>query len=140
MTTRFAVTERTATHCSVRAGELAVPEPVEGIVLEAQFSVGEFGLLVLSDDCPYEEILHFSLLDASLRLADGLELGAPYTAGVFALTGFTDAPGITFTFDGDALYELVIHRSPRRVLRPSIRGVRRRGGWLKPRYLELRAA
>jgi hypothetical protein len=52
---------------------------VEGKTLEAQFvnSTGEL-LLVLTDDCPFEETLRLVLLSPDLALVDLLEFTSPY--------------------------------------------------------------
>lgn len=56
---------------------------VEGKTLEAQFvnSAGEL-LLVLTDDCPFEETLRLVLLSPDLDVVDSLELASPYDSFV----------------------------------------------------------
>ena len=52
---------------------------VEGRTLEGQFvnSAGEL-LLVLTDDCPFEETLRLVLLSPDLDVIDSLEFASPY--------------------------------------------------------------
>ncbi len=57
---------------------------IEGLVLEAQLELqsGEF-LLFSTDDCPFEEILHITLLSPSGAVLETLELGAAMQPGLF---------------------------------------------------------
>ncbi len=52
-----------------------------GVVLEAQFALGDEALLFLTYDVPFEEALTICLLDARDRLAEQVTLGGPYTTG-----------------------------------------------------------
>ena len=56
---------------------------VEGRTLEGQFvnSAGEL-LLVLTDDCPFEETLRLVLLSPDLDVIDSLEFASPYDSFV----------------------------------------------------------
>ncbi|WP_406609463.1 hypothetical protein [Agarivorans sp. JK6] len=56
---------------------------LRGVVVEHGFSVPAIGTLWLtSDDSPYEETLHISLVDKDLKLVEQVELYKPYTPGV----------------------------------------------------------
>ncbi|MBL8211374.1 MAG: hypothetical protein JNK87_11710 [Bryobacterales bacterium] len=60
-----------------------LPVVVEGVVLETQVLLADGRyLLVLTDDCPFEEQVHVILLDRFLRVRDRYRFGKPYTPGV----------------------------------------------------------
>jgi hypothetical protein len=136
---RFDVDGGEGSTSSLRFDAVALPLAPDGRVIEAQFSVHDRFLVVLSDDVPYEERLVFQLFDASPQLIDTLEFGGPYTPGLFRVVNTTDTPSVVFTFEGDTRYELRIHDEPRRWL-SSLPGVRRRGGPFRPHHLELKTA
>ncbi|MGI9334169.1 MAG: hypothetical protein ACR2RL_13555, partial [Gammaproteobacteria bacterium] len=68
-----------------------VGEPVEGVVLEAQFArddspiggpiggrIGRQFVLLVTHDCPFEERLSIYLLDAAFSVIDRVDIGHPY--------------------------------------------------------------
>jgi hypothetical protein len=113
---------------------------VEGRLLEAQFEFGSVHVLILSDDCPYEEILHVYLLDDDLNALEHIELGTPLVSGVLRDVAIEGSDTVTFSFDGSTKYRLTVHPQPKRSIRSLPSGARRRAGsWIQPKRLELSA-
>lgn len=56
---------------------------VTGRLLEGAVRSDDHYLLFLTDDTPYEELLHLHLLDAQGRALDGASIGGPYSSGRF---------------------------------------------------------
>lgn len=75
--------------------------PVDGRLLEAQFDLPDgSALLMLSDDSPYDEMLHVYLLGPGSQIEDGLEAGSRFGlggAGVLELIRSGDA-AVEFDF------------------------------------------
>jgi hypothetical protein len=70
---------------------------VEAVNLLAQYELSNGdALLVLDEDSPYEEMLHFCLLRQA-QLMDHLRYGAPYTGGIFKLVR-AEGNQLLFTF------------------------------------------
>ena len=92
-------------------------------------------LAVLDEDVPFEEQLHLVLLIRD-RIADHIEIGAPYSTGEFREIALEDE-AIAFAFDGDDPWRLEALPTPRRMFGGLPAGARRRGGFLKPRYMQL---
>lgn len=93
-------------------------------------------LLVLDDDCPYEEQLHLVLVRHN-KVIDHLVIGAPYATGVFRELDI-DGDTLRFSFSGDdqMVLDVPIDGTAPRSL-PA--GIRRRGGWFASRHLRLTA-
>ncbi len=92
-------------------------------------------LLVLDDDCPFEEQLHLVLMRGSSVL-DHVVIGAPYTAGQYRLVE-TGADLLRFRFEGEAVWTVRVHAEGTRGLGGLPSGARRETGWLNRRYLTL---
>lgn len=113
---------------------------VPGVVLEAQYTCGEWHLLFTTEDVPFEEALHILLLDRQLHRLDDVELSHLYAAG--ALTGLEtsgDEPAARFSFFGGDRWELRVLSAPRRLSRSEAPvGVKARvSRMLTPKYLAL---
>ena len=67
-----------------RTGLLVAGAPqaatIKGYTLLHQFKVGNDYLLITDYDCPFEEAITFTLLDAQLRTCSHRTLGAPYAS------------------------------------------------------------
>ena len=113
---------------------------VEGIVLETQFRCRPGSLVVTSDDRPFEEGLHFYLLDPAHKRIDDVSLGRMYQAGMLHdVAAQPDRDVLTFGFFGGDRWRLTIAEAPRWSGFPRpFSGVRRSHPWPGPRYLELR--
>lgn len=57
---------------------------IDGVVLEAQLELksGEF-VLCSTDDCPFEEVLHITLVSPTGKVLDTLDLGQAMQPGLF---------------------------------------------------------
>ena len=97
----------------LRDGE-PVGTVLDGAVLEAQYEIGGAFLLLVSDDCPYEETLHAYLIDEQGKVLDRADLGYAYTSGVLRNIKVTGEDTLEFEFTGSSLYRLVVHSRPRR--------------------------
>ena len=72
-----------------------------GRILEGQYRLDNGSYLVLTtDDCPYEEVLHILLVDSELRLLDRIDIGREYQAGVFENARIADRETLEFDFAG----------------------------------------
>ncbi len=113
---------------------------VEGLVLEAQFRCGPGYLVVTSDGNPFEEGLHFYLLDTSYAVLDDVSLGRMYHAGMYrnVIVG-PDRDALEFEFFGNDRWRLSIASQPRRTwFRRPFSAVTRTRKWLAPHRLDLR--
>jgi hypothetical protein len=102
----------------------ALPDPVDGVALEAQFDLDDGGaLLWLTDDSPYDEGLHVYLLSPAGRIVDAVEAGAPYTPGILDIRE-TGPDWARFTlFTNATVYRLDIRARARALFR-TLRGWR----------------
>jgi len=88
---------------------------LEGVRLEAAFRLADGRyLLMLSDDTPFEEILHVYLLGDALEVRDRAEIGGAYVPG--PVQEIAAGPGgcVRFAFAGDRRFELRVRDRPRR--------------------------
>ncbi|MGD2154377.1 MAG: hypothetical protein PVG79_13995 [Gemmatimonadales bacterium] len=112
---------------------------LEGVRLEAAFRLddGRY-LLMLSDDTPFEEILHVYLLSDALEVRDRAEIGGTYVPG--PVRDIAAGPGgcVRFAFAGDQRFELRVRDKPRRWKLRTAPGVGRPGLPWRKRYLEIR--
>lgn len=92
-------------------------------------------LLVLDEDCPYEEQLHLVLVRGN-RILDHLVIGAPTVAGVYCEIGI-DGDALHFRFEGDALWTVGAQAKVTYGLGGLPSGACRRGGWLAAHHLSL---
>lgn len=113
---------------------------VEGVVLEAQFRCRAGNLVVTSDDSPFEEQVHFYLVDDSFRRLDDVSLGRIYTPGILRdLSVQTDGDALTFGFFGCDRWQLTVAADPRwGGFTRRFSGVRRSRSWPWRRYLALK--
>ncbi len=116
------------------------PVRLPGAVLEAQFETTHGPLLLMTEDCPYEEALHLVLLDPSLRILDRIEISQPYTPGVVKDIEAQGDDALELSFLGDARWRVEVHPPVRRWRWPSpvAPAVRRRGWPFRTRWLEVR--
>lgn len=96
-----------------RGRDLEVEVP--GAVLEAQLELDqpERYLLLLTEDRPYEEVLHAVLLDADGRQLQHAQLGEPYAPGLLAELVVQDPHTLRFRFHPGRVHHLEIHDRPR---------------------------
>ena len=109
---------------------------LDAATLVAQYilSSGDI-VLVLDEDCPYEEQLHLVLIRGAVVL-DHLVVGAPFASGIYREIELGDDV-LAFGFSGDSIFVLGVREGGlfRRFRLPA--GVRRRGLWPSPQQLTL---
>lgn len=103
--------------------------PVTGRLLEAAVESDGRYLLFLTDDTPYEDLLHVHLLDARGQVLDAADLGGPYSTGRFTGPRLLGDNRIGFGFIDDKDWEvellpaarlrLPLWSEPKGVWRPS---------------------
>jgi hypothetical protein len=86
---------------------------VSGQVLEGAVESDGRYLLFLTDDTPYEELLHLHLLDVQGQLLDSADLGGPYTTGRFTGPRLHGGNRIGFGFIDDKDWEVELLPGPR---------------------------
>lgn len=86
---------------------------VDGLELEQQFCLETGYLLLLTENCPYEEGLHIYLLDAHRRARDAVELGAPYAPARLHNVQPHEPAALTFSFSGNDRWRLAVRAMPR---------------------------
>lgn len=109
---------------------------VDAVSLLAQYLFGNGDvLLILDEDCPFEEQLHLVLVrDAAV--IDHLTIGAPYASGIFHELEVSDQ-GLTFRFESETAWQVSLDGQGSRIPSHLPPGARRRGGWLSRHYLSL---
>lgn len=101
-------------HAAVLREGRAAGFTIEGAKIEAQFALdADSYLLLVSDDCPYEETLRAYLLNANLKVIDQATLGYAYTAGVLRDIQIVADDALTFAFTGNSRFRLKVHPKPR---------------------------
>lgn len=144
-TSRFSLTPPTQAtredvpRCELRIDGAPTGRFLAGQLLEQQFEVGTRYLLLVTEDSPFEELLHLYLLDADLSLLDERELGQPYTPGVLQDVAPVSRDQLQFSFFGGDLWRLTVLERPRRLWRDWTQAQPRRrlSRLLAPRYLLL---
>jgi len=88
-----------------------LPVVVDGVVLEVQVLLedGRY-LLVLTEDCPFEEQVHVILLDRFLRVRDRYRFGKPYTPGIVESVEVQEK-ALQFSFAG-LQFEVKVREKP----------------------------
>ena len=86
---------------------------VDGVWLEKQYKVTPGYLLLLTDDCPFEERLSIYLLSEDMRVLDSMELSLIYHMGILRDIKIESSNELTFTFFGEDCWRLGVRRSPR---------------------------
>ena len=99
---------------------------LEAASLVAQYAVSDSDtLLVLDEDCPYEEQLHLVLVRGS-KAIDHVVIGGMYSTGIFKSLGM-DESKLRFTFESDAVWSLTVDTKGRRAWGGLPRGASRKG-------------
>ncbi len=110
---------------------------IQAVNLLAQFEISNGdALLVLDEESPYEEMLHFCLLRRD-QLIDHLLYGAPYTSGIFKLMQ-AENDQLHFTFASDEILCLSANADGSRWPQRSVPGASYGTGPLSKHYLTLK--
>ncbi|MGF1554450.1 MAG: hypothetical protein ACFBWO_18395 [Paracoccaceae bacterium] len=83
---------------------------MDGRVLEAAYAFGAETLVVATDDVPFEDGLHVSLVTTT-TVIDWLAQSAPYATGVFREIGLVGAT-LDFAFLGERALRLRVLAAP----------------------------
>ena len=110
---------------------------VDGSVLEAQYRCSRGHLLITADGNPYEETIHFHLVDEEMKLIDQASLGRIYNSGMLTDTRLGVGDELEFSFFGTERWRLVILADPQRIWPQLLGSVKYPAGLLKPHYLRL---
>ncbi len=110
-----------------------------GEIIEAQFKTdsGQY-LLIISDNCPYEDGINFYLFSDDLKILDQLSICQSYTSVQFENVQIIDDSTIEFSFVSEKKNRVKITPKGKRSLIPDIRPYIHRD--FKPfakRYLEV---
>jgi hypothetical protein len=89
----------------------ALPIAVDGLVVEAQFELGDGSALIwLTDDSPYDEGLHVYLIGPDDEVVDALEAGVDFAPGILNIRE-TGENWVAFSFfNNQTVYRLEIHK------------------------------
>jgi hypothetical protein len=109
---------------------------IDGATLEGQFSLGDSYLLLVTDDCPYEETLRAYLINGNFDVIESVSLGYAYTSGILRDLRIVAHNALEFIFSGNAVYRLTVHSEPRHVWNVS-GGVGEVVRFLQKRHLEI---
>jgi len=121
------------THFSLAPTQLGSPSPttrrvlfeghplateLAGSLLEAQYRCHTGYLLLLTDDSPYEEVLHVYLISRELRLLEQVDVGAPYAPGVLGHLQVVSENELAFSFPVATRWHIRVESQPRRLSTP----------------------
>jgi hypothetical protein len=81
---------------------------IEGAILKAALRWGEYVLLFLTDDVPFEESLSMYLLDGNLTIVDSARLIAMYSTGIFSDMDLTEPDTVRFQFFEGVVWTLTL--------------------------------
>ena len=87
--------------------------PIEGVALEAQFQCSLGYLVITSDGNPYEEMLHFYLINPDGGIMDDVSLGQIYHSGILHDLRWESDDRLAFSFYGTERWCLSILKKPR---------------------------
>ncbi len=94
---------------------------VDGTLIEAQFELNDGRYLIwLTEDCPFDEMLHVYLIDRDGTVEDSVEAGAPGGMGPSGILSFLDVGEnwVKFSFFGkDMVCSLELSPNPK-IFRP----------------------
>ncbi len=105
---------------------------IDGTLLEAALRWPDgWTLLIASADCPFEESLHLSLLDAHDHIVDCAGIGMAYASGWLRDLNLSPPDSVRFGFLGDGEWSVrrLHERGWRMPLFSEPAGVWRRFGW-----------
>ncbi|MFL1485783.1 hypothetical protein [Marinobacter sp. LN3S78] len=112
----FSVTPLSETHSALLDSHGGCVAKLPGIVLEKAFSLNDGRLLVVTtDNCPFEEGFHLSLIDSDGSLLESAHRVIPYHPGILAKLFSVGEETIKIVFhDGEAIKVTVVSVASRR--------------------------
>lgn len=123
-----------APHIQLRRAEDDLAIELDAATLLAQYRTRSGDtLLVLDEDCPYEEQLHLALVRGD-KIVDHIVIGGWYATGMFEAVGI-DEGSLRFSFGDKRVLRLSVEEQSSRKSLP--RGARRKGSWFAPRFMTL---
>lgn len=81
---------------------------IAGAILRSALRWGEFVLLFLTDDVPFEDTLRMYLLDQDLTVVDSARMGVMYSTGIFSELDLTEPDTVRFQFFDGVLWTLTL--------------------------------
>lgn len=124
---RFAIEEDRPASAIVLDRETGSRFSTGGVRIAGQYRIdGDRALIVLDENCPYEELLHFVLVSGGAPV-DRIAYGAPYTSGLFRPVDRAGA-ALRFRFASDEIVEPIVRERRQWRLRPGVPGARYSGG------------
>jgi hypothetical protein len=105
--------EYEAPRCEIIAGASATGLVVSGAYLEAAIQWGDYYLLFVTDDVPFEEFLSIYLLSKQWRLLDSAMIGCIYSTGSFTDLDLAEPNRVQFRFIGDTDWAVELFDQPR---------------------------
>lgn len=88
-------------------------EKITGYIIEAQFKIDNYYLLIVSYDCPYEESNTFILLDESFKMIAKNEIEVMYSSFLLEDYKIKSDTEIMIKYFGDYNIKLSIHPNKR---------------------------
>ena len=133
----FKVLEIDRENCSATlvAGDRSLGR-IDGLAIEAQIKCPTGYLVITSDDTPYEEVLHFILLNDAMERIDQLDLGKVYQAGMLRQLYLGD-DYLEFSFFGEDRWRLSVLGTPTVWIPRLLSGVSYPTGWRRRHHLKL---
>jgi len=107
------ISENEDPKCEIIAKGVATGCIVSGAFLEAAVQCGEYHLLFITNDCPFEETLNIYLFDKQWRLLDSAEMFCIYSTGSFSDLTLIEPNRARFLFFGDTDWEVEIFDVPK---------------------------
>jgi hypothetical protein len=83
---------------------------VDGLVLDAQYQFWLGFILFTTDDVPYEEMLHITLISEQFRVIDRIDLGCAYHSAILSNILIRNQASIEFSFFGLERWLLTIDK------------------------------
>ena len=107
---------------------------IDGSTIEASIKIADKVLIFATEDCPFEEALHITLVTSKGEVQDEVAIAADYSTGCFTLISH-DEHTATFSFFEGLIYQVSIFQTPKLVLFNRARYVTRKRRLLTKSHL-----
>lgn len=81
---------------------------IAGAILRAALRWGEYVLLFLTDDVPFEDTLRMYLLDRDATVLDSARMAGMYSTGIFSDLDLTEPDAVRFQFFDGIVWTLTL--------------------------------